>query len=493
MNIFKKSVIEIFGYIFFSFVIVCLAAFFFVSSCSAFSDNFDSYSNNQNLDSVNTWIGSTARPNNTIYYSIPNSLDFYSTTGVISRLTDYANQKLNHDEIFYLYIGNTTVSGYDFEYSIKATTTGSIFNLYVDYSSASGTVKLFHGDSKGSIENFEDVTPNQWHKIRIASNRTLQQVTYYIDDIPFTGFETTDNAYYDNYKISYFFKNGPYYVDEIISTIVFKENTSLDNYDFSLSEKDPDFGTVANQICFLGKECRLYFSFNQLAIGYQMYLFNYDDYNFPGNEIGSTTVTATPFWQNYIVVPDQATSTVLKYNFLLDAGDYGWIVKTGISISWWSEEQWQEYVDQISPRIDEYCSTENVCANVATSSDFLYGVQCGFQQGVCWMLVPNSSSKDFFLETVTKFENSFPFNFYFTIINQAKSDLQKEASSTASFDFPMYSTSTGEVSWQPLIDSDTIPDVWTDDSFDFVNNIFTWGWWILIIILITILVYKQLV
>jgi len=497
MNIFKKSVIEIIGYVFFSFVIVCLSAFFFASSCSAYYDDFDSYSDGYNLNiqypyytSVNVLVSDDR------YLSESLSARFSTaSTGYLN--FNYATSTINSIEL-YIYREDYR---YNWGFSLlnQVSTSSEIAfgfnNLDSDPDSIDNDILINWTPYAGfatstrfyNIANEED----EWLKIKLIKYPNGWKVYYnetYLGTYPF----------YDEYN-AYFiqFSGRAHYLDDLFVGFgdpTFEDNTtSLENYDFQLSEVEPDFGTVANQICFLGVECRLYFSFNSLAIGYPMYLFNYEDSNFPGNEIASTTVTATPVWQNYVIVPDQATSTELKYNFLLDAGEYGWIVKTGIQINWWSEEEWQAYLDDIGPELDEYCSAENVCENVATSSDFLYGVQCGFQQGICWMLVPNSSSKNFFFNTVTKFESSFPFNFYFTIVNQAKSNFQKSASSDASLDFPMYSTSTGEVSWQPLISSSTVTDIWNDESYDLTNDIFTWAWWLLVIFAITYLVYRQMI
>lgn len=497
MNFFKKSVIEIVGYIFFSFVIVIIAAFFFASSCSAFYDDFDSYSDGYNLNiqypyytSINVLVSDDQYLSESLSAKFPSTgtgyLNFNYATSTINAL-DFSIYRLDNRISLEFILSNRVATSSEIGIyfmnldSDPTSIDNDLIIAYTPYAGFGTSTKIYN------IANEED----EWIDIKLIKYPNGWKVYY--NEIYLGTYQ-----FYDEYN-AYFLQMSAanLFIDNLtvgFGDPTYEDNTtSYENYDFQLSEVEPDFGTVVNQICFLGVECRLYFSFNSLAVGYPMYLFNYEDSNFPGNEIASTIVTAAPLWQNYVIVPDQATSTELKYNFLLDAGEYGWIVKTGIQINWWSEAEWQAYLDDIGPDLDEYCSAENVCENVATSSDFLYGVQCGFQQGICWMLVPNSSSKNFFFNTVTKFESSFPFNFYFTIVNQAKSNFQKSASSDASLDFPMYSTSTGEVSWQPLISSSTVTDVWNDDTYDLTNNIFTWAWWLLVIFAITYLVYRQMI
>lgn len=240
------------------------------------------------------------------------------------------------------------------------------------------------------------------------------------------------------------------------------------NYDTDLDENYPDFNTVLSQTCITGNECKLFFSFNQLAIGYPMYLINYEDNSTPDNAIASTTVTATPFWQNKIIVPEPANEGTFKYNLLLDANLYGWIVDTGIAINWMSSSTWDDYIsDQIGP-IEEYCAEEVVCADVATSSDFLYGVQCGFQKTICWTFAPTEGSKKYLMGAIESYEKTFPNNLYFSFVDRLDYAIQEVSATESSIDIP-YIDSEGMYFMLPVVTSSTVPNA-LGNSYNTVHD-----------------------
>lgn len=265
-----------------------------------------------------------------------------------------------------------------------------------------------------------------------------------------------------------------YYDDE--EDYYLPDETSYENYDYSLDQTSPDFATVNNQSCVIGDECRLWFSFNELAIGYPMYLTFYASTTIPENYIASTTLAASPLWQNYLVIPDHAAGTV-KYNLLLDAADYGWVVKTGINVKWFTLDEWNDYMDSLFGDIqEEWCGETTVCADIATTSDFFYGVQCGFQKVICWTFNPTENSKKYILNGIESVENSFPFNLVFGFINKTATQIEEaEQDDNASLGVPMVSAA-GEYYIMPVISTTSIPEMLGDsyDVLDTGTNYFIW-------------------
>jgi hypothetical protein len=282
------------------------------------------------------------------------------------------------------------------------------------------------------------------------------------------------------------------YYDDNIVIMPLEENKHTENYDFSLDSETPDFGTVNNMICFLGNPCNLWYSFNDLAVGKNIYLFNYEDITAPGYEIASSTIQATPLWQNSLSVPLQTTEQIKQYNLLLDGNQYGWTTKTGIKISWLASSTWSNMIASTTgANMDDWCSEENVCKDVATTSDFMFGFQCGFKKTICWSFNPTNGAQKYFANSINALERSFPFNLVFSFFETADQAILTASSSAGSIGIPMIrqTATTSEFYILPVVSTSTFQDVVGAEIYDsFTSGMNKFIWFITGLFCLTIII-----
>ena len=293
------------------------------------------------------------------------------------------------------------------------------------------------------------------------------------------------------------YRNDSYYPSRHwdLKTSYFADNdlTSYYNtYDYDLAIDYPDFNTVVSQVCMIGEDCNLWFSFNDLAIGYPMHLLYSASSTVPYNAINTVTVTATSYFQNSISAPSIGSPQEVKYDLLLDADVYGWTVKSGIIIKWIEPDYWENLItERYGEGVQEYCAEETVCSDVATTSDFFYGITCGARRTICWVFAPSANSKKYIANAVTGFEESFPFNLYFTFINRISNIVLSQATSTAESIGIPFIDSQGDYYMLPVITTSTVPNA-LGTSYSTVHNGITNFIWIITSLLITLIVYKAI-
>jgi len=267
---------------------------------------------------------------------------------------------------------------------------------------------------------------------------------------------------------------------------------NITTYDFNLDIFEPDFSTVNSQTCVIGEECRLWFSFNDLAIGYNMYLTLYEGITSPSYAIASTTVEQNYFWQNYLIVPDVEEEAEIKYNLLLDAGEYGYIGQTGIKINWLLGSTWDEIIGKTGADLDEYCNASTICAGISGNANtFLYGVQCGMRQTACYIFAPTAKSKEYISKSVSALEGSFPFNMYFDFINKTSNVLSQEMENKADILSVPFINGEGDFIMLPVVSSSTMPNA-LGSSFNTFKNGLQSLVWLIMGVLIAFITYKTL-
>jgi hypothetical protein len=263
------------------------------------------------------------------------------------------------------------------------------------------------------------------------------------------------------------------------------------NYDYNLSDIYPDFNTVSSQICIMGETCNLWFSYNSLAIGHVMYLTNYNEITSPTYAVASTTILSSVISQNFLTVPEPEAEANYKYNMFIEAEGIGRFSKSGITIKWVSPETWNELNNITGVNFDNYCSVETICSDVATSSDFLFGVQCGMRQTVCWIFAPTEKSKVYFSNSVNSLQNSFPFNLYFSIVNTIGSVAESHEDTEAEAIGIPFINGNGDFVMLPVISSSTMPNA-LGSSFDTVKTGLRAIIWLFVGLFITLIIYKSL-
>lgn len=202
------------------------------------------------------------------------------------------------------------------------------------------------------------------------------------------------------------------------------------NLDYEITEL-PDWGgniqvgseTILQynkfNFCTIGQneDCFLKINYGYDAIGSSVLLLDYE-----GEIVASSTVEDTYLLQDRFLIDDPESETTQYYCIAIEInGKYQ--AYCDISLEWIT---------------NKWCDSSIICNDVATSSDFLFGFQCGFRQGACWLMSPTQSSIDFFSKSIDNFMNSFPFNLSFGLINEIDQSIKSATTTGASFGIPMY-------------------------------------------------------
>lgn len=262
-------------------------------------------------------------------------------------------------------------------------------------------------------------------------------------------------------------------------------------FDYSLDPDFPDFATVNSQTCMIGQNCNLWFTYNNLSVGDVMHLVYYASSTIPSNSISSTTITQTSNWQNKISVPAVTVEGDVLYNMLLVDPVYGYIIKTGIAVKWVDDDYWNDLIkEKYGADVEEFCAEAVICADVATSSDFFYGFNCGAREALCWALSPTNNAKKYALNSVKALEESFPFNMIFIFLHRLDTIIKDQEQSTSTIDMP-FIDGEGNYYMLPVISSTTVPTA-LGTSFDTVKNGLIYFIWIMVAGIIVLIVITAL-
>lgn len=249
------------------------------------------------------------------------------------------------------------------------------------------------------------------------------------------------------------------------------------NYDNQLQSDIPDFATVENQICFLDEQCRLWFSFNSLALGSDMHAIYYSSSTIPSNAISTTIIQSSPIWQNYLVIPDPKEEGQIKYNMLMDTEGYGWTIKTGINIDWYSSSTFYNILDDKLANIKgDFC--DNVCEGISTSSDFMYSINCGLRQVFCWLFIPTNDSITYLSDQNEELKKSFPFNLVFDFLTKGKNIIENSATSTFEMVMPYMKAGDETITSKVIFTSTSTEEVLGSENYEILDESFRHAIWI---------------
>lgn len=239
---------------------------------------------------------------------------------------------------------------------------------------------------------------------------------------------------------SYWNRTPDLYLQIWYDDTVYQEPSTTTNeyYDDDLSTDEPDINSLYNKTCYVGEDCILHFSFNVLAIGGTVYLNDYASTSIPSTALASTTVTVSPFWQNYVELPAEHDNVYRQYNLTL-VKDLNWYVITGINVYWVTREEWDAFMDSRAMDIlNEYCNYDTLCDDIATGTDwfdFKYGIQCGGRYLSCWLFYPNASTTQEFYNTITETKQQFPMNLFFRMRDMFQEIQDYENTNVLTFNF----------------------------------------------------------
>lgn len=245
--------------------------------------------------------------------------------------------------------------------------------------------------------------------------------------------------------------------------IIDLDNTHLDDWEVEIMDSGDwddfdlsftaDFQTVESQLCYISTTtpCKLWFHYNDLALGSTMYLTPDVQYQQnPTHSLDDVYLTDDVSYAMYVTVPQESTATSVDYCLYLDAELDN--VQCGITIRWITSS----YFDQFHRF--EY-DIESACFDVASSTgdffdDFRYGIECGFRKFTYWALNPQDDVYEQYQDAVNDVQNSFPMS----VINQIQLEvlsLQDVTASSVSINAGFLDESLEDAI---LFDVDMVPD-----------------------------------
>jgi len=262
--------------------------------------------------------------------------------------------------------------------------------------------------------------------------------------------------------------------------------------DYSLLTWRSDINTVTHQFCFLGEPCNLWFSFNEKAIGREVYFLpDVAGEQDPDHAVASTTIEYSGVWQNYIEIPiEESFATSTNCLYLVDPV-YGDALYCGIGITWISEDEFSAYLEGVLDYL-------TICDSVATSSgeffdDFRYGLECGARKFVWWLTDIDPKSIGFFSGNVEKLKESFPLNTVYSIVGIFQDTIASTTlSDNGSFPMPMIDKE-GNIEMIPVISSSSLPATIGAENSSLFRTAQDWLLYGFTSFLITLIVIREFV
>jgi hypothetical protein len=221
--------------------------------------------------------------------------------------------------------------------------------------------------------------------------------------------------------------------------------------------------------CYINKPCYFKVNYGYDEIGSDLVFYYFDT----ATMIDYTTLADSTYLTYTFSVPIETDETLRTHCLILDNSTTTPEYFCDISINWLSFPE---------------CSEENMCEDVATSSDFLYGVQCGARQTVCWLFNPSDTSIQFLQNNVQNMENSFPFNLAFGLINEVSDTM--ETSTSTGVDLGLPSVIDNEYIIVNGISSSSFSEVFGTSTTYMIEDYATYIIWLLVAVGVSIIIIK---
>lgn len=202
-----------------------------------------------------------------------------------------------------------------------------------------------------------------------------------------------------------------------------------DIYDIPLnlySNPNDVFNYPYSQLCIYGEDCYLFFTYNKQIVGNEVELVDATSTNII---IATTTVIDVPLKQNKILLPEGSAGYRLATYVLLD-DIWGQFIGHRIDIKWSTQEDWE--AEMVARGILPNSNT--LCDDIASSSEFYFGMACGLRQFGHWLLYPSAKDLNKLNEIFGTVKNQFPVTVgyqVYDLINTATS------SATSSLEVPL--------------------------------------------------------
>lgn len=261
--------------------------------------------------------------------------------------------------------------------------------IYINNTTDKGKVKV--GDGTWSSEKNLGAVDQETYYIRLYNTGTAA----YIDNL------TTDT-----------------YQGQIYGDVIIEE---LPDYEGNIqigSETELQYNSTT--FCYVGTDCYFNVNYGYDSIGASLQLLDFTSYDV----IASTTLEDDYLLQGTFIISDPGIETTQYYCLAYDNGGGDRKLYCDIELVWTDTTVW--------------CGSASVCGDISTTSEFMYGVSCGFRQGACWLFNPTAGSISFFAKNIQNFEKSFPFNIVFDTFDEIELSIEESSSTPQEFGLPMY-------------------------------------------------------
>jgi hypothetical protein len=397
----------------------------------------------------------------------------YSGVTISNRLNEYFTERSTTTSIttftFYQYFkSNAGFDTTDFFFGI----TGISFDLEWDLSESHFDLKDFNQ----AYTIYDDLVPaNEWVEFSGSINCQTGIFNFEIN--------TSENDYSTTTAVIcgdllYYYINKNYPGDVYVDNFVF--NNLEDFFDVEIIELPDYSGNIQigsetklqynrYNTCYINKPCYFKINYGYDEIGSDLVFYYFDT----ATMIDFTTLPDSTYLTHTFSVPIETDETLRTHCLILDNGTTTPEYFCDITINWLSFPE---------------CSEENMCEDIATSSDFLYGVQCGARQTVCWLFNPSDTSIQFLQNNVQNMENSFPFNLAFGLINEVSDTM--ETSTSTGVDLGLPSVIDNEYVIVNGISSSSFSEVFGTSTTYMIEDYATYIIWLLVAVGVSIIIIK---
>lgn len=231
-----------------------------------------------------------------------------------------------------------------------------------------------------------------------------------------------------------------------------------------------------NGTCIIGEPCSLRVNYGFDSISDTIYLNDYyGDQTETVNPLASSTLEQSYFLRVDLELPVQYSATTLQYCIYHEKA-FDNFLYCDITIRWASDNT-QDYFALYD------CA--NVCDNISTTtSDFFYGIECGFKKILCWAFMPQEDTLATVVDSIAEIEDSFPFNTVFSFLNMINSTIANSQNVDNTLGVP-FIDDDGNFYIMPVIASTSMPDtIGSENTSTFRKTIGYIIWAIVIAVII---------
>jgi len=460
------------------FLIISIFFFSFVVSRTLFAstiDDFDTYNTGSVIGQGNWQAGTDPAYPQVITnnFSSPNGLSSYSFT---NQSTAYKTLSITNPEYFGFVFKVTAKTQTGSDLILYSDSQKTLINIYFQFQTTGDSLTLRTIDSTYSTNFFASSTYGVWHSVmfKFSSNRLSYSVS--IDGGDYSGAYSSHNvgvnfAYINNVQLRYGYSSVLLPNTLIIDDILLNETSFINDPD-TVEIIDPNYEQYSSIFVsdeYFNYSKKIYCNYTATSSCYLTFNYPFTDVNKSvklinedsSEEVGTTTLEQTTAMRYSFVIPNPESTMVQNYCLYLLNGIKAEKSYCDIEVYW------------SSMNIDEALGIEpydisKACEEVEPSDEslwenFRYGIECGFNKSMYWLLHPQTQTTVDLIMSFDKLTDEFPIN----VFKNVDRTLKSASSSVAVFTVPLYLgelSNNGTTSVEVFnIESlgDTFGNIWT--------------------------------